>query len=69
MKIYNDSNSEAKKKVERSDRARSEYYKIISNQNWNDISNYDFAIDSSIGVEKCADIICEYVKKIKKIIN
>lgn len=65
MKMYNDSKSEARKNVEKSDKARSEYYKIISSQDWKDISNYDFAIDSSIGVEKCADIICEYVKKIK----
>lgn len=65
MKMYNDSKSEARKNVEKSDKARSEYYKIISSQDWKDISNYDFAIDSSIGVEKCADIICEYIKKIK----
>lgn len=59
--IYADTAEEAKSNIHRSDSARSSYYKQISGQKWGDIHNYDLLIDSSVGVEKCADIICSFV--------
>ena len=63
MKMYKDSKSEAIKNIIKSDKNRANYYKIISGKNWGSPENYDLCIDSSIGLEKVADIICEYVKK------
>ena len=65
MEMYGDSTKKAKKMLEKSDKARSTYYKNISGQEWGKIDNYDLCIDSSIGAEKTANIICEYIKNKK----
>lgn len=54
-------NMGAKKNIRRSDEARAAYYKNISGQSWGDQHNYDLLIDSSIGIENNADVICRYV--------
>ncbi len=64
MQMYNDSQKDAIKNVEKSDKNRASYYKIISEKTWGDVNNYDLCINSSIGKEKTADIICEYINKI-----
>ena len=66
MKMYNDSKQEAIRNVEKSDKTRSNYYKTISGLEWGNINNYDLCIDSSIGKEECARIICEYVNSRKQ---
>lgn len=59
MSMYNDSEKEAKKNVERSDKNRSEYYSLISGQKWGDPRNYDLCIDSvALGKEKAVELIC-----------
>ena len=65
MKMYNDTKQEAIKNVEKSDKTRSNYYKTISGLELGKIDNYDLCIDSSIGKEECARIICEYVNSRK----
>lgn len=65
MDMYGDSLKQAKKMMEKSDKARSVYYKNISGQEWGKIDNYDLCIDSSIGTEETAKIICEYIKNKK----
>lgn len=62
MENYGDKYEEAAKNIRRSDGARAAYYKGVSGNNWGSRENYDLMIDSSVGVEKCADIICEFVK-------
>lgn len=61
MEIYGDNMHEAKKNIHRSDEARASYYKNISELTWGERCNYDLMIDSSIGPEKSAEIICNYV--------
>lgn len=61
MQVYGDSLEEAKKNIRCSDEARAAYYKNISGQSWGDQHNYDLLIDSSIGIENSADVICQYV--------
>lgn len=65
MEIYGDSEEEARKNTRRSDSLRSAYYENISGQKWGDSKNYNLCIDSSIGVEKCAEIIANYVNAVK----
>lgn len=63
MEIYGDTAVEAKKNVRCSDEARAAYYNSISGQHWGDAHNYDLMINSSVGVDKCVDLICDYVGK------
>ena len=60
--MYNDTYKEAKKHVLDSDKSRSAYYEVITNQTWGKKENYDLCINCEIGSEKVIDIICEYVK-------
>lgn len=61
MEIYGDSYKLAKNNMNKSDKNRSAYYKIISNNNFGDVNNYDLCIDSSIGVEKTVEVICNFI--------
>lgn len=64
MEMYGDKKQEAAKNIEKSDKARSTYYKNISGLEWKRMQNYDICIDSSIGAEKTAETICEYIKRL-----
>ncbi len=63
MEMYNDSYEEAKKMIKQSDKARSNYYQSITSLSWNDQHHYDLCIDSSIGKEKSAQMILDYLKQ------
>ncbi len=65
MEIYGDTEEEAKRNIRHSDNARSSYYKNVSGQIWGESKNYNLCIDSSIGNEKCAKVIIDYLKNIK----
>ena len=61
VEVYGDTLSEAKRNIRRSDRARASYYRHISGRRWGDARHYELSVDSSVGVEKTADIILQYV--------
>ncbi|HBF5909553.1 cytidylate kinase family protein [Clostridioides difficile] len=61
MEIYGDSSEEAENNIRRADEARATYYKNISGNQWGQHSNYDLLINSSIGIEKTANIILQYI--------
>jgi len=64
MEMYNDTKEEAKKNIIRSDKNRASYYKMISSRVFGDVENYDLCINSSIGTEKTAEAICDFIKDI-----
>jgi cytidylate kinase len=64
MKNYGRSETEAHADIVHSDSARAAYYSKISGRKWGDAKQYDLCIDSSIGVQKAANVILEYVKGI-----
>ena len=66
MEMYGDNEKDAYKNIEKSDKNRSSYYQMISGKIWGKSENYDLCIDSSIGKEKTAKIICDYVNVLKK---
>ena len=66
MEMYGDSYSKAKKNMANSDKNRASYYEMISGTPWGIPSNYDLCINSKIGQEKTAELICEYIKQINK---
>lgn len=61
MEMYGDTAQEGEKSIARSDAARSAYYKSISGQDWGDPHHYELSIDSSIGAERAAEVICKYL--------
>ena len=63
MEMYGDTEQEGKKSIARSDAARSTYYKSISGHEWGDVHQYELTVDSSIGPEKTADLICAYISR------
>lgn len=69
MEMYGDTAVQGSKSIEKSDKARSTYYRTISGLEWGKAHNYDLCLDSSIGMEETANVICEYVKnfKVKKV--
>ena len=62
MKMYGDTHEQGQKSITRSDAARSAYYKSISGREWGDPHEYELCVDSSIGVEATASLICEYMR-------
>ena len=66
QEMYGDSQKDAIKNMNKSDKNRASYYRLISGKTWGDYKNYDLLIDASYGVEKTANAIIEYIKSIKK---
>lgn len=64
IEMYGDSEEDAYKNITKSDKNRASYYKIISGLKWGAVKNYDLCIDSSIGTEKTAEIIIDYINKL-----
>ena len=65
MEMYGDSYEDAKINMIKSDEARSAYYKNISGKRWQDLNNYNLCIDSSVGKEETAELVVDYINKIK----
>ena len=61
--MYNDSPEDARRHMIKSDSSRAAYYRNISGKEWGDYRNYNLCLDVSIGKEKAADLIVEYVNK------
>ena len=64
MEMYGDSREQAEKSIERSDMARRSYYESITGKKWGDSHSYELCVDSSIGVDKAADLISSYIKTV-----
>lgn len=63
METYGDSPEKAESNIRHADSARANYYKNISGNTWGERHNYDLLIDSSVGIEKCASAIGEFIGK------
>lgn len=66
MEVYGDDLETAEKNIHRSDEARAAYYKNISGNIWGERNNYELLVDSSVGLDACADVICEYIQSTRK---
>ncbi len=65
MENYGDTYDSAKKHVRRSDEARASYYKQISGLSWGDRRNYDIIVNSAIGLEESAELICSSISSLR----
>ncbi len=50
------------KKIEKTDRYRSDYYKYYTGREWNDARNYNFCLNtSSMSYEKLVEVVRDYI--------
>jgi putative MATE family efflux protein len=61
MEMYGDTQEAGRKSIARADAARAAYYKNISGREWGSPHEYNLCIDSSIGTEATANLICDYI--------
>ena len=61
--MYNDSPENAKKNILKSDSSRASYYRTISGKEWGNVQNYNLCLDVSMGKEKAAEMIIEYINR------
>ena len=66
QEMYGDDKQTALQNMKKSDKSRANYYKSVTGKDFGEPSNYDLCIDSSIGVEKTADLIIDFVNKMNK---
>ena len=63
-KKYDLSSDKAKEKIQKIEKTRRAYYNYYSNREWGNVKNYDLCVNTSLmGLEKTADLLCEFVKK------
>lgn len=56
-----DMGGNAEKTLQKKDKARATFYNVYSAYSWGDTRNYHLTLDSSIGIEKSAEVIKAYV--------
>lgn len=68
MEFESLSYDEAQAKVETTDKKRASYYYANTGRTWGDVNDYHMILDTSeLGVDKCADILMQYFKKLEYI--
>lgn len=67
VRLYGETKQTPEKRLQDKDAKRKTYYRHYTNAVWGDAQNYDLCLDSgSLGVEKCADIICDVAEMLGK---
>ena len=57
---YGESSQAPERRLKDKDKRRAAYYQMYTDQKWGDNKNYDIALStSSLGIDKCVDIIVE----------
>lgn len=60
VKQYGESDQAPERRLRDKDKRRAAYYQLYTDKKWGDVKNYDIALStSSIGIEKCAEIIAD----------
>ena len=63
VRLYGESEKNPEKRLNDKDKKRKTNYMYYTNQEWGNATNYDICLDTSrLGVDKCAEIICNIVK-------
>lgn len=61
---FNLSADETRKRIERLEEAREEYYNFFTNKRWGVASSYDLCINSTgLALEDCVELIVKYIDK------
>ena len=60
VRIYGESDVSIEKRLKDKDKRRKAYYQLYTDTEWGVANNYDICLDSSsIGIEKCAELLVE----------
>lgn len=63
VKQYGESDQAPERRLRDKDKRRAAYYNFYTDRKWGDLKNYDICLStSSLGIEKCADIIASIYK-------
>ena len=63
VKYYGLDEKNALKQIKKNNKERQKHYKFYTNREWTNQNNYDLSINvDKYGVEKTADIICNFIK-------
>lgn len=63
MRIKGYDRNTALSEIRKTDKKRAAYNNYYSDLKWGEVKSYDLCINSSLGFEKCADIICVALEK------
>ncbi len=64
VELYGEREENPKKRLQKKDKRRKNYYEYYTGQKWGYAHNYDICLNSSIlGVEECGQIIIDLIKK------
>lgn len=66
IKRHNCDEKAAAKFIKKNDKARAAYYRKYAEAEWGRIQNYDMAISSELGIDKCVEIIAK-LREIKSL--
>lgn len=62
MEISGESEKELRRKIEKIDKFRADYYRYYTGKDWNDTRNYDFCLNTaSMSYEKLIDVVKSYL--------
>ena len=65
--IYGKNDKKTEDRIKDKDTKRRVFYRSFTMREWGDIANYNLVLDSGvIGLEKCAEIICDAARSAKK---
>jgi cytidylate kinase len=68
MEKYSWDYDQAKEFMEENDRDRSAYFYEHTGRTWGDVNDYHLILDTSeIGIDNCADVLYQYLKKLEYI--
>ncbi|MCI8293042.1 MAG: cytidylate kinase-like family protein [Hespellia sp.] len=68
MELHSLSYDEARELVEKTDKARADYYYEHTGKSWGDVNDYHMILNTSeLGVENCASILMQYFEKLEYI--
>ena len=66
VKEYGERAESPEKRLKDKDKRRKAFYQLYTDLKWGDVRNYQIALDSGIiGIDKCADIICELYRGLR----
>ncbi len=64
MSQFNMTEKEATKYITKTDKRRAMYYNMRTDENWNNLSQYNFILDSSVfGIEGTVDLIADIIRR------
>ena len=67
MAEYKRSEREMERHIQKTDKARGEYYSHYTGNRWNDPANYDLCLNSyTLGYDRCVDLICQAAENMRK---